>query len=274
MPDRSKFHEHINDTGSDVRRPPSSLFATAARKLLPEDIRNRRWSAPVGGRTKELRQTDTLNCNGLAFRNTKFVPRPGQDMVEFFWCAGSRGDQPSGQKRRRSRTSATLASFAGFLFLPYALRKARKHTKERKKSKQEAENCRKVEEEAEEEEEENRNHAATFANSSSRGPDSRPSSSSFHTSSPESERLAAAGSPGEEEDYWETDTGTGSSVTMLERVNSDGRASHEGSGIRRNSSAILYGNWSRDLEAVVEEASNEMDSMGTPRLERTRWREV
>ncbi|CAK1360525.1 unnamed protein product [Cercospora beticola] len=269
MADHSRFHEHINDTGSDVHKPPSFLFA-ATRNFVPGNRQNRRWSPLVQERPREprnVRQTDTLNCNGLAFRHTRFVPRPDQDMVEFTWGAGSRGNHDADSKRRRNRTPATIASFAGFLLVPYALRKARQRSKERKKSKQEAERSRNMREE-----EPNRHDSAMFVTSPFKCRDCRPSSSSLDTSIPESEKLAA-GSTGDE-DHWETDTGTGSSVTMLERVNSDGRGSLEGSSSRRSSSAILYGNWSRDLEAVVEEGSSEIDANGTPRAERKTWREV
>ncbi|KAF2209628.1 hypothetical protein CERZMDRAFT_86935 [Cercospora zeae-maydis SCOH1-5] len=192
-------------------------------------------------------------------------------MVEFSWGAGSRGDKPGDQKRRINRAPGTLASFAGFLILPYALRKARQRMKEREKSKQEAERSCKEREEKEGAES-NRHDSATSVSSPPSHPHGRPSSSSLYTSIPEPERLAA-GSTGDEDDS-ETDTGTGSSVTMLERVNSDGRASIEGSSSRRGSSALSHGNWSRDLEAVVEEGSSEIDGMATPRAERRTWREV
>ncbi|KAI5360743.1 hypothetical protein Slin15195_G086590 [Septoria linicola] len=127
----SRFHEHFSETSSEVHVRPPSFTA-------PRTIGNRkRVLSRIQERPEPMqkRQTSTLNCNGLAFRHTTFVPDP--DMVQFTIGAGSKpapGEQRKGH--RRNKTPTTLATLAGFYLLPYALRKAAISSRERLEAKE------------------------------------------------------------------------------------------------------------------------------------------
>ena len=126
MATASRFHEHFStrtnsDMSSDVYKPPSFSAIRNVEKEMPGSNEKRKRLVRVQERDRAampLKQTSTLNCNGLVFRNTTFVP--SADMVHF--TAGpkssSRGRTP------RDKTPATLGTLAGFYLLPYALRKA------------------------------------------------------------------------------------------------------------------------------------------------------
>lgn len=124
----SRFHEHFSirtnsDLSSDVYEQPSfSTIRNMEKKekrqqqLPGSNSSNEKRKHPLNRIQEQnksaipLKQTSTLNCNGLVFRNTTFVP--SANMVQFTM------GPPSGPPQNDNKTPV----LAKFYFLPHALR--------------------------------------------------------------------------------------------------------------------------------------------------------